>query len=223
MTNQIEEILPRSEWEKVTINENAEPLIEIKETRKLKLGNGFKNGYQPSFLVRKTVAKKLIELSEKLPDYINIVLIEGFRSLDHQEHEWWDCFMKLKEWHHDHSDEIIANMTDRFVARPGPKANHFSGGAVDVTLAYGNGELLDMGTPYISQINDKSLISKVPMLSGSITPQQDSNRFILRKMMASVGFVWYPGEWWHYCFGDRMWAVYTGKTKCLYGPTQNFN
>ncbi|MCC6520971.1 hypothetical protein IT403_03270 [Candidatus Nomurabacteria bacterium] len=40
--------------------------------------------------------------------------------------------------------------------------------------------------------------------------------------MTSVGFVYYPGEWWHYCYGDRMWAVYSRRKECVYGPVQNF-
>lgn len=38
--------------------------------------------------------------------------------------------------------------------------------------------------------------------------------------MKKEDFVWYPGEWWHYCFGDRMWAVYSNQIECFYGPIE---
>ena len=30
-------------------------------------------------------------------------------------------------------------------------------------------------------------------------------------------FVCYPGEWWHYSYGDQAWAVYRGENAALYG------
>lgn len=35
--------------------------------------------------------------------------------------------------------------------------------------------------------------------------------------MKKNGFVNYPNEWWHFCYGDRMWAAYSGKKTCFYG------
>jgi len=47
-----------------------------------------------------------------------------------------------------------------------------------------------------------------------------SNRKVLLDVMKKNGFVNYPGEWWHYSFGDRMWAAYLRKKVCHYGPVQ---
>ena len=58
------------------------------------------------------------------------------------------------------------------------------------------------------------------MFSEDINEDQKQNRKILREAMERAGFVWYPGEWWHYCYGDRMWAVYTNRQECFYGPIQ---
>ena len=27
--------------------------------------------------------------------------------------------------------------------------------------------------------------------------------------MTTAGFTNYPAEWWHYSYGDRMWAAYS--------------
>jgi D-alanyl-D-alanine dipeptidase len=105
-----------------------------------------------------------------------------------------------------------------YVARPAPLANHNCGGAIDVTLASADGKALDMGTLHPSEEDNAEAIPKFPMFSKEITEAQVRNRALLRETMVAAGFVWYPGEWWHYCWGDRMWAVYTQQTECFYGP-----
>lgn len=216
MKNQIEKVLPRSAWDNVVIHENNEPLVEVKQTQKLKIGL-IKKSYQPSFFVRKTIAEKLVRVSENLPQSINLVLIEGYRSLESQEYEWNLIFKEIKNKNPDISDDEIEKQVRLIVAKPSPLANHHCGGAVDIALVDDNGILIDMGTSYISQASFDEK-QRFQMLSSEITEEQKANRKILRDAMETEDFVWYPGEWWHYCWGDRMWAVYSNQTKCFYGP-----
>ena len=44
------------------------------------------------------------------------------------------------------------------------------------------------------------------------------NMKVLYDAMTKAGFANYPLEWWHYSYGDRMWAAYSGKEECFYGP-----
>lgn len=74
--------------------------------------------------------------------------------------------------------------------------------AVDLTLCDGEETPLDMGTGYLEHNK------RTPMASKDITKQQKENRQILLMAMAAAGFVNYPGEWWHFCYGDKMWAAY---------------
>ncbi len=216
MKNQITQVLPRSAWEKVIIQENNEPLVEMKEIDRLKIGLVSKS-YTPSFFVRQTVAEKLYRVSETLPQEMHLVLIEGYRTMQAQQSEWNRVFQELQQenptWTHDQ----IEFQVRQYVAKPAPLANHHCGGAIDVTLCYSNGVLLDMGSSYISEapITDKV---RFPMFSSEITKEQHMNRKILRDAMESEDFIWYPGEWWHYCWGDRMWAVYSNQIECYYGP-----
>lgn len=76
-----------------------------------------------------------------------------------------------------------------------------------------------MGTSYPSEAMGAEWHKKFQMFSDEIDDRQKSNRKILRDAMETQDFVWYPGEWWHYCWGDRMWAVYSNQTECFYGPT----
>ncbi len=217
MINQIAKILSRSEWQKVSIRENNEPLVEMKETDRLKIGLVSKQ-YQPFFCVRKTIAEKLYKVSEVLPERINLVLIEGYRTLKSQQESWDRKFQKLKEENPRWTEEQIEQQVRLVVAKPNLLANHHCGGAIDVTLAYSDGTLLDCGTPYPSEAMSADWYKKFQMFSDEITDEQKVNRTILRDAMETENFVWYPGEWWHYCWGDRMWAVYSNQTECFYGP-----
>jgi D-alanyl-D-alanine dipeptidase len=55
------------------------------------------------------------------------------------------------------------------------------------------------------------------MFSKFCSDIEKANRAILRKAMLNTGFYFYPGEWWHYSYGDQSWAVYIGKTPAIYG------
>ncbi len=43
---------------------------------------------------------------------------------------------------------------------------------------------------------------------------------MLRNVMVSVGFAPFDGEWWHFCYGDKEWAVYYNKPAACYAPIE---
>lgn len=198
---QITQVLLRKHWDRVTIVETNEPLVEYE-----------------GFLVRKSVARKLDQVKNNLPNGLYLKILDGYRSRENQQkvwdHKWNRVALENPNW----STEQIDAEVRLVVARPIGITNHICGGAVDVCLVDKQGVMIDFGTPYGPV--DKESLKRCPMFSPFITKEQKQNRTILRKAMESVGFVWYPGEWWHYCYGDRMWAVYTGKGKCFYGPIE---
>ncbi len=219
MLHQIAKTLPANDWKRVVIRETNEPLVEVQETHRLKISVVAKS-YTPFFFVRKTIAQKLYRVSEALPPRINLVLIEGYRTMHAQQVSWDRKFHKLKIENPGWTDEEIETQVRLVIAKPAPLANHHCGGAIDVTLAYSDGTLLDCGTPYPSEAMSAEWYRKFQMLSDEITDGQKANRKLLRDAMDTEDFVWYPGEWWHYCWGDRMWAVYSRRTECMYGPIE---
>ncbi len=231
MKGQIEYALPRKEWDRVSIFENNEPLVEVKETGKLRTGL-IEKSYHASFLVRRSVAEKLYKAAEALPQEFRLVLIEGYRTLKAQQASWDEKFEKLKTEHPNWTEAEIEAQVRLVVAKPSPLANHHCGGAVDVTLAYADGTLVDMGTPYPSEAMSAEWYPKFKMLSDEITEIQKLNREILRTAMEEEDFVWYPGEWWHYCWATgcgRSTVIKTGvftaplKYKKLRLPSQLFS
>ncbi len=217
---QIETTLPASDWRNIPIVECSEPLVPVPEMPKLKLGL-LKKEYETTFFVRAGLLARLILASERLPDNMCLVLIEGWRSMEHQKRSWDSKWAIYKKAHPDWSDEEIDKKVRLIVARPSPFANHHCGGAVDVTLAYKDtGELVDMGTPYPHDNMGTEWPKLFPMHAEGITYEQKENRRILREVMESVDCVYFPHEWWHYCFNDRMWAGYTNQVECGYGSIE---
>lgn len=220
MKNKITKVLSRKNWEDIVIKENKEPLVEIEETDRIKIGL-IKKQYEQSYLIRKTLLEKLKRVSENLPKDLNLLIIEGFRSVENQKKVWNRKFIEIKEEKPELFDEEIEKLVGLIVARPLPLANHNCGGAIDVTLINSKGDIIDMGTPYPDKGFGPEWHSKFKMLSEEITEEQKENRKILREAMEKEEFVWYPGEWWHYCWGDRMWAVYSNQKECFYGPAHD--
>lgn len=217
MNKQIIKTLPKSAWQDVVIIENNEHLVEVMETEMLIHGSQFGPWESNnSYLLRETVANMLYKATELLPSGYKLAIVEGVRSIEKQQEHWNRKLQHFSTDHPEWSLEEIEYQTALVVARPAPLANHNCGGAVDVALVYNN-ELVNMGS------KPQALAEKkiVEMFSELITDEQKKNRSILREAMELVGFVWYPGEWWHYCYGDRMWAVYTGQKECVYGPIQD--
>jgi D-alanyl-D-alanine dipeptidase len=36
--------------------------------------------------------------------------------------------------------------------------------------------------------------------------------------MQSVGMINYPDEWWHFSYGDRLWAEVTNRDAAFFAP-----
>lgn len=96
---------------------------------------------------------------------------------------------------------------------------HSTGGALDLTIRWRGGDPLWMG----SLFDDASSIANTAHFES--TDQNDfsfsaeearANRRLLYWLMRDAGFASNPGEWWHFSFGDQMWAQLTGAPAALY-------
>jgi len=82
---------------------------------------------------------------------------------------------------------------------------HSTGGAVDVTLVDEMGQIVDMGSP-IDELSDRSLPDYYTDTQVESAPRYHANRLLLLDVMEKAGFKRNPKEWWHFSFGDQMWA-----------------
>lgn len=82
---------------------------------------------------------------------------------------------------------------------------HSTGAAVDVTLVDDTGKIVNMG----SEIDELSERSHPHYFAHQTEPKAsyyNANRQLLHNVMAKTGFQRHLGEWWHFSFGDQMWA-----------------
>lgn len=82
---------------------------------------------------------------------------------------------------------------------------HSTGSAIDLTLVDENGKEVDMG----GDIDELSARSNPDYYKDSTHPQArvfHQNREILLEIMTYGGFRRHQGEWWHFSYGDQMWA-----------------
>lgn len=101
---------------------------------------------------------------------------------------------------------------------PRPTSPRTAGAAVDLTLADTSGRELDLGTRMNTDPEESEGACYTHALN--ISEEARANRKLLGSVLTAAGLVNYPTEWWHWSFGDRYWALITGKTAALYGPKE---
>ncbi|MBW4559869.1 MAG: D-alanyl-D-alanine dipeptidase [Mojavia pulchra JT2-VF2] len=82
---------------------------------------------------------------------------------------------------------------------------HSTGAAVDVTLVDDTGQIVNMGSP-IDELSERSLPDYYANSEYPEAKQYHSQRQLLQDVMLKAGFQRNPREWWHFSYGDQMWA-----------------
>jgi D-alanyl-D-alanine dipeptidase len=76
------------------------------------------------------------------------------------------------------------------------------------------GTLFDEASP----LSYTASLEKVKRLSPEQKVARD-NRRVLYNVMINAGFTNLPSEWWHFDFGNQLWAWYSGNQQAIYGAT----
>jgi D-alanyl-D-alanine dipeptidase len=198
-------VLPTEVIGGVPVVECGEPLIEIEPSSRLSVA-------RRPMLGREGASTKLDLAARSLPEGYNLLVVDAFRSAAAQEARWRTRLEEMTKRMPGATTEEIERTARRFTAPPGKiGSGHQTGGAFDVTLTDGSGAPLDMGTDV------KEATPLTPTHAHGLTSAQRSRRTILLEAMERAGFTNYPNEWWHFSFGDRMWAAYSGASRAIYG------
>ena len=201
-------VLPKKIINKVKVNECGEKLV-IVDDKKIIIDKRMK---KPVYL-RESIYSKLCELDKmiKKDDY-KIKLYDAYRSLDEQKKSWKKRIKETRKLYPDVSEDEVIRITTLKVANPTEGVGgHQTGGAIDITLIDRNGYELDMGSHYEEHIEQTKSYSK------NLSEEQAKNRKYLFDKMKELDFVNFPMEWWHFSYGDKMWAAYKGLKDCCYG------
>jgi D-alanyl-D-alanine dipeptidase len=143
--------------------------------------------------VRRSVRERLCDADGHLPAGLSLVVLDGWRSLDEQR-------ALLSHY-------ARAGPTEGYVAAVDPGAMrppHTTGGAVDLTLLAGD-RALALGTDFDSF----RPAAHADAFEADDGPVRRLRRALATALLAA-GFVPYPFEWWHWSYGDDVWASATG-------------
>ncbi|KGF72666.1 D-alanyl-D-alanine dipeptidase [Neosynechococcus sphagnicola sy1] len=82
---------------------------------------------------------------------------------------------------------------------------HSTGAALDLTLVDGTGQVVDMGSP-IDECSPRSYPDYFQISDRPLERQYHHHRQLLARVMIAAGFQRHPQEWWHFSWGDQLWA-----------------
>ena len=209
-------------YQKIPILECGEPLVPIPlEQFALesphpyqKLGAPY--GETSPYYLRQSVLTAIIaaqsELQQRHPGW-RIQIFDAYRPVAVQQFMVDHTFAEVVQTQKLYPDVLSNNQRQAILEQvykiwavpsldPMTPPPHSTGGAVDITLVDATGQTIDMG----SVIDELSPRSHPDYYANSPEQQYHTNRQLLRDVMQSAGFQRHPGEWWHFCLGDQMWA-----------------
>jgi zinc D-Ala-D-Ala dipeptidase len=217
---------------------NAEPCVDV---RSLGLtGRNFYNaqpnppygmpipGSIPDLLVRRGVGERLVMVDLRLRDRgLGLYVLDAWRpqAVQRYFHDVWFPAWLTARRPTLSGDELRREVEQYWSAptidehSPSP---HSTGGAVDLTIVeLATGHPLFMGGIFddVTELSWTDWFERREARSMSDEVAR-ANRRILYWAMAEAGFANNPTEWWHFSWGDQMWARLTQAPAAHYGPCQ---
>ncbi len=183
-------------------------LVTFIETDRLFLNDSLASDWR----IRPDIKQRLNAASQTLPDGLCLMIYEAFRSRARQRELWQPVFAKICAAHRDWTPDQHHTETCRWVSPPdGFGSGHQAGAAIDITLATTHREPLDMGT-------DMQAFTPLTPTASDVPGTARQNRNLLVATLQAQGLINYPDEWWHFSYGDRLWAEVTGRRQAFFAP-----
>ncbi len=223
-------------WQNIPIVDNKERLVSIPKDLKFvephpyfKLGAPYSNK-KGFWNLREGVLLRLLEANKYLrsnySDYY-FLIYDSWRPLEVQEYMfYYACDNECKKNGLNFSRELINSYPDiikkveKFWAFPSSSINtpppHSTGAALDITFGDENGNFFDMGCD-IDQMDDSASPDFYKKRTNKKEKDCHQRRKILQQIMLKFGFVQHPNEWWHFSYGDQLWAWRSNKSNAIYG------
>jgi D-alanyl-D-alanine dipeptidase len=124
---------------------------------------------------------------------------------------------KLRTDHPTWNEDILKMEVGKFVTvanDPNRIPVHATGGSIDLTLTDLSGNELNMGTEfdYFGPEAASHFFEK-----NDIDGRIKANRKFLREVMIAEDFRYDDDEWWHFDYGNQLWAASLHKPYAIYG------
>ena len=225
-------------WSPIPIKECGEclqplpgELLRMEPHPYMALGAPYGPSGQP-FQLRQGVVRRLLEAQQRLLDHdpsLRLSIFDAWRPIAVQafmvEHSIAELCRErgVERRSGDAFDRVVADV-GRFWATPSrdpaTPPPHSTGAAVDLTLSNGAGIPLAMG----GEIDAIGALSDPQHYGGREDPEArcwHQRRQLLADVMDASGFAQHPNEWWHYSFGDQLWAWRKGAAAAIYAEAVN--
>jgi D-alanyl-D-alanine dipeptidase len=183
-------------------------------------------GSTGKLLLRQGVAEKLLRVNARAAQAgLELFLFDAWRPRAVQAffHDVW-MPRELQRRDPTLAGAALTQEVERYWSAPSVDENspapHATGGAVDLTLRWKDGDGLWMGSLFddVTALANSDRFENLSSENFSFSDQEArANRRLLHWLMTEEGFAGHPDEWWHFSWGDQMWAALTGAPHAHYG------
>ena len=223
-------------WNKIPIDESEDKLIEIPKSFKFidphpyfSLGAPYSD-VKSIWQLRENVVNRLIKVNDYLLSKNTgffLLIYDSWRPLEVQEFMFKRAFnleCKKLGFHASIKDmkshPTILKKVEKFWAYPyfdeKSPPPHSTGGALDICLSDKYGNLIGMGGN-IDQMDNTSKPDFYENVDEENAIIWNNRRNLLREIMITYEFAQHPNEWWHFSYGDQLWAWKNNRKNAIYG------
>lgn len=184
------------------------------------------DGATDKLWLRQSVAEKLSALNARIAGAgLELFLFDAWRPRAVQAY-FHDVWMPKELQRRDSSLQgaALTEEVERYWAAPTDSAQspapHATAAAIDLTLRWKGGDALWMGSLFddVTALAHRDRFENLDAGNFSFSDQEArANRRLLHWLMVEQGFAGHPDEWWHFSWGDQMWAALTGVSAAHYG------
>lgn len=228
-------------WSECSIHECGEPLEPLPSALHClrphpyqRLGAPYGEGADP-FRLRRGVRERLIRAEQQLQQWdasLRLAIFDAWRPVAVQafmvEHAVAEECRRHGLDPTGSDQPVLRQELRRRVGRfwappsadPATPPPHSTGAAVDLTLADRDGTPLEMG----GAIDAIDAVSEPEHHAAAAAADPESEaalwhqrRCLLADCLHTQGLVRHPNEWWHFSFGDQLWAWRTQAPSARYG------
>lgn len=185
-------------------------------------------GSIPELWARRAVALKLSGINAVLREGgMELFVFDAWRPRAVQAyfHDVW-MPQEVRKRNPSISDEELERAVETYWAMPSTNADspapHATGGALDLSLRFIGGERLWMGSIFddVTALAHRDHFERDAPAMAFSDEEARANRRLLHWIMNDAGFVGHPDEWWHFSYGDQLWAKLSGANAALYGEAK---
>lgn len=205
-----------NELVKIPIKECGQPFSSLPIlANHLNLPMVFDDNPEKLFYLRSNVADAVMHVVADLKKLGLMLKVEfAYRSPSQQSKRFHARVLETMQKYPQLSQGETLTVANMYTAGIPLLAAHIAGAAIDVGLLTLDGEVIDLGCPYLHGGPESA--SSYQNLSAEVL----NNRQLLTKTMATHGLVNYPFEYWHFSMGDVFAAHFNGEDEAKFGPVE---